>query len=207
MLECKNLSFKYDNKIIFEDFNYKFENNEIYAIIGESGKGKTTLLRCLAGLNKPYKGQTIYSYNESNEVITKPSKNIFMMHQHYTNFPWKTCLENVLFPVSLKEKITNILEAKAKVLLIKVGLGDYIDKYPSELSGGMNQRLALVRTIMAEPNVILMDEPMSALDSETRKLMQDLLLELHNRTNNIIIMITHDNNEAIKMAKTNIIKF
>lgn len=207
MLECKNLSFKYDDKIIFEDFNYKFENNEIYAIVGESGKGKTTLLRCLAGLNKPYKGQTIYSYNESNEIITKPSKNIFMMHQHYTNFPWKTCLKNVLFPVSLNEKITDILEAKAKVLLIKVGLGDYIDKYPSELSGGMNQRLALVRTIMAEPNVILMDEPMSALDSETRKLMQDLLLDLHNRTNNIIIMITHDNNEAIKMAKTNIIKF
>jgi ABC-type nitrate/sulfonate/bicarbonate transport system ATPase subunit len=75
-----------------------------------------------------------------------------------------------------------------------------LDRFPSELSGGMNQRLALARTIMAEPKVILMDEPMSALDSETRKIMQDLLLEMHNRTKNIIIMITHDENEAKRMS-------
>jgi ABC-type nitrate/sulfonate/bicarbonate transport system ATPase subunit len=92
--------------------------------MGQSGRGKTTLIRCIAGLNRPYKGQIIYSHDQLNEVITKPSKDIFMMHQHYTNFPWKTCLENVLFPVSLNEKITNIIEAKAKALLIKVGLGD-----------------------------------------------------------------------------------
>ena len=94
MIECKNLSAKYDDKIIFENFNYTFNDNSITCIVGTSGKGKTTLLRCICGLKQPYKGQTIYSYNDSNEIITKPSKNIFMMHQHYTNFPWKNCLQN-----------------------------------------------------------------------------------------------------------------
>lgn len=201
MIECKDLSMKYGKKVIFENYNHVFEDGSITAILGHSGRGKTTLIRCIAGLNKPYNGQVIYTHDELNEVITKPCKDIFMMHQHYSNFPWKTCLENLLLPLEINnKKITKNDKEKATLLLEKVGLKEYANLYPSSLSGGMNQRLALARTIMIEPKVLLMDEPMSALDSETRALMQDLLLDMHKRINNTIILITHDTNEAKKLA-------
>lgn len=202
MIEVKNLTMKYGKNTIFENYNHTFPDNSITAIMGESGKGKTTLIRCIAGLNKPTSGEVIVNGNK----ITKPNKEIFMMHQHYTNFPWKTCLENVLFPVQINGKIDSKDIKLASELLNMVGLGTHIDKYPSELSGGMNQRLAFARVLMAKPKIILMDEPMSALDSQTRKEMQDILLASHKMLKNTIILITHDSNEANRLADT-IIKF
>lgn len=200
MIKCKNLSVKFDNKEIIKDFNNTFFDDSITCIMGESGKGKTTLLRCIAGLLKPQSGQIIYTHDDKKEIITEPNPNIFMMHQHYTNFPWKTCLDNILFPLEINGKIKeeNIIEAKE--LLKRLNLVGCENKYPSELSGGMNQRLSLARTLIAKPKVILMDEPMSALDPETRKITQNLLLEYHKKMKNIIILITHDKQEAMKMG-------
>ena len=196
MIEIKNLSMKYGKNIIFENYNHVFKDNTITAIMGTSGKGKTTMIRCIAGLNKPNSGEVLYNGIK----IDKPNKDIFMMHQHYTNYPWKTCLENVLFPIAINNKITVEHIEEAKGFLRLVGLKDSMDKFPSELSGGMNQRLAFARVLMAKPKVILMDEPMSALDSVTRKEMQDILRASHNILKNIIILITHDRNEADKLA-------
>lgn len=202
MIKINNLTMKYDKNIIIDKFNYIFNDNTITAIMGESGVGKSTLIRCIAGLNKYSSGEILYD----NTKITKPNKDIFMMHQHYSNFPWKNCLENVLFPISLNRKITEKDKEQALVILEKVGLKNHLYKFPSELSGGMNQRLAFARILMAKPKVILMDEPMSALDSKTRELMQILLLELHNKEKNIIILITHSEQEARRLTE-NIIRF
>lgn len=196
MIKINNLEMKYGSDVIFKNFNHEFKDGTITAIMGPSGKGKTTLIRCIAGLNKPTNGEVLYN----DKVIKKPHKDIFMMHQHYANYPWKTCLENVLFPIAINRKITIQDKTKALALLDLVGLTNAANKFPSELSGGMNQRLAFARLLMAEPKVILMDEPMSALDKETRQDMQNILLDLNKKTNNTIIMITHDLNEANKLA-------
>lgn len=142
----------------------------------------------------------------NNIEVNRPSKDIYMMHQHYANFPFKTCIENVLFPISIKREIDKKDIKLAINILNDVGLIDYRDKYPSELSGGMNQRLALARALIIEPSILLMDEPMSALDIDTRTKMQDLVLKMQRINKSTIIMVTHDNNEANKMADY-IIKF
>lgn len=198
MIELKNIAIKFENKIIFKNFSYTFEDNTIYCLTGASGCGKTTLLRIISGLLKPNRG--IVAYNGLK--IKKPVKNIFMMNQGYTNFPWKNCLNNVLFPTKLTTKITEEHKQQAINLLKEVGLGEYIENYPYELSGGMKQRLALARTLMIKPEVILMDEPLGALDPEMREKMQNLILKLHEETKNTIIMITHDPEEAEKMSNT-----
>ncbi|MDP4181359.1 MAG: ABC transporter ATP-binding protein [Bacillota bacterium] len=236
IIQLNDISIKFDNKTIFTNYNNTFEGGKIYCITGPSGCGKTTLLRMISGLQKPDRGTVTYN----NLKVLKPLRNIFMMHQSYTNFPWKNCLENVLFPVKyhapkihssdneisesptrsrsrikmffkktfLKESsnnnITDDNRDKAINLLEEVGLGDAIERFPNELSGGMNQRLALARTLMMMPEVILMDEPLSALDPQTRNKMQDLILKLHKETGNTIIMVTHDLNEAQKMGDVNI---
>lgn len=187
---------KFDEKIILNNLNYQFELGLIHVIMGTSGCGKTTLLRIIAGLQKPTSGKVLINDQE----IKKQNNQIFMMHQHYTNFDWKNCLENVLFPLKIKNKITNDNIIEAKEILKLVGLSGYEKKYPSQLSGGMNQRLAFARTIMVKPKILLMDEPMSALDETTRRKMQTILKNLHQQTKNTIIMVTHSQEEGKIMA-------
>lgn len=197
MITLKDLTIEFEkNKPVINNFSHVFEDNKIHVIMGTSGKGKSTLLRAICGLLKPTSGDIYY-----NDIkIKKPNKEIFMMHQHYTNFPWKTCLENILFPLTMNGKISKSQISEGRQILDMVGLKDCENKYPSELSGGMNQRLSLARVIMAKPKVILMDEPMSALDQQTRSSMQSLVLSLHEVTNNTIIMVTHDEAEGKHMG-------
>ena len=196
LIKVNNVSKKFDKKIILNNYSRVFEDNKIYSIIGRSGCGKTTLLRIIAGLLESDTGSVTYNDGK----IDKKMPEIFMMHQHYTNFPWKTCLENVLFPSELKSKVTKEHEKQAVELLKQVGLGENVNMYPYELSGGMKQRLSLARILMTKPAVILMDEPMSALDDKTREKMQDYILSMHAETKNTIILVTHDVDEARKMG-------
>lgn len=196
MLECKDVNISFGNKKVINNYSQKFEDGKIYAILGTSGKGKTTLLRALCGLQDIDSG----SITLDNKPVNKIKSGIYMMHQHYSNFPFLTCLNNVLFGIKLKRKPQKEDIKKAEQILRSVGLLYCKDNYPSELSGGMNQRLALARILMTEPKIILMDEPMSALDEDTRKTMQDLVLEMQKDLKNTIIMVTHDEREAKKMA-------
>lgn len=196
MIQVDNLSVSFGDNKVLDNVSFDFEDNKIYCVLGRSGSGKSTLLRSIAGLLKPTDGKVTYKDKE----ITKPNENIFMMHQNYTNFPWKNCMENVLFPVKLMRKATKKDYVEATELLFKVGLGEHIEKYPEQLSGGMKQRLSLARVLMSKPEVILMDEPLSALDDKTRVEMQDLIMNLQKETKNIIIMITHSKSDADKMA-------
>ena len=188
-MDIKNLLVKYDNKIIFDKLNLLFNDNQINCIIGKSGIGKTTLLKCIAGLLK-YEGNILINDKKIN------TNEVFMMHQNYTNFPWLTCLNNVLFPIKIKRKVNEEDKKNALNILQLVGLEQNINDYPSQLSGGMQQRLALARTILIKPKILLMDEPLSALDYKTRDQMQKIILNIHNETNNTIIMVTHSLEEA-----------
>lgn len=196
MIKINNLSISFGDKIIFDKWNCEFNDNSIVAVLGRSGCGKTTLLRSIAGLFKPQSGEIFIN----DKKLSGPTKEIFMMHQTYANFPWKNCLDNILFPIKIQGTVTPEHKLEAQEMLIKVGLEGCAIKYPHELSGGMKQRLALARVLVTKPPIILMDEPLSALDPKTRSQMQDLVLDMHYKTKNTILMVTHDPEEARKMA-------
>lgn len=197
MIELNHLTTGYSrDKPLLKNINYKFDT-KIYGVLGESGCGKTTLLRTIAGLIKPLEGKVIVN----GEKVTKASKNnIYMMHQNYTSFDWLKCLDNILIAKKVKERITKQDIVNAEEMMKLVGLSGSEDKYPKQLSGGMRQRLALARTLFMNPEIILMDEPLSALDIDTREKMQDLIIEQHKKINNTIIMVTHSKEEAKKMC-------
>lgn len=187
---------------LLEKFNYQFDK-KIYGILGESGCGKTTLLRTIAGLTKPLHGEVIISGVKN----SKPNQNgIYMLHQNYTSFDWMTCLDNVLIAKEVKGRVTEKDKENALKMLELVKLNEHVYKFPKQLSGGMRQRLALARTLFMQPQIILMDEPLSALDGVTRAEMQKLIIKMHNNICNTIIMVTHSTEEAEKMCDE-IIKF
>jgi ABC-type nitrate/sulfonate/bicarbonate transport system ATPase subunit len=199
MIKVKNLTTGYSrDKPLKQNFSYTFEDNKVYGILGESGCGKSTLLKTIAGLIYPLDGEVYVN----DKILQRADKNdIYMMHQNYTSFDWLTCIDNILITEKVKHnRITDEKRKNALCWLDKVGLKEYADKYPTQLSGGMRQRLALARTLYMKPSIILMDEPLSALDENTRADMQDLILDIHKETKNTIIMITHSKEEAIKMC-------
>ena len=188
MIALNNLVVGY-NQPLMKPLNLTFENGHIYGVLGKSGCGKSTLLKTIAKMQKPLSGCVQRNDNDQ----------IYMMHQRYTNFNWLTCLDNVLIAERNKKKRKE-LKPKAIAVLQQVGLGEYLDRYPTELSGGMQQRLALARVLFVKPSYLLMDEPLSALDDSTRATMQQLIMDIHKETNNTIIMVTHSVEEAHKMC-------
>lgn len=188
MITLNNLVVGY-NKPLMKPLNLTFENGHIYGVLGKSGCGKSTLLKTIAKMQKPLSGGVQRNDNDQ----------IYMMHQRYTNFNWLTCLDNVLIAERNKKRRKE-LKSKAIAVLQQVGLGEYLDRYPTELSGGMQQRLALARVLFVKPKYLLMDEPLSALDDSTRAKMQKLIMDIHKETNNTIIMVTHSVEEAHKMC-------
>jgi len=188
MITLNKLVVGYD-KPLTKPMDLKFDDGKIYGILGKSGCGKSTLLKTIASMIKPISG----------EVVNQNTDQIYMMHQRYTNFNWLSCLDNVLIAERKKRKRKE-LRPQAVDVLNKVGLGEYLDRYPTELSGGMQQRLALARVLFVKPSILLMDEPLSALDDSTRAKMQQLIMDIHKETGNTIIMVTHSIAEAEKMC-------
>jgi ABC-type nitrate/sulfonate/bicarbonate transport system ATPase subunit len=169
---------------------------EFRVLLGPSGCGKSTLLRMIAGLDKPSGGQVLVN----GQPVTAPGKDRGMVFQKYTSFPWLTVAENVAYGM----KINGVPEAQRKEtverLLKSVGLTEFADVYPETLSGGMQQRVAIARTLALRPSVILMDEPFGALDAQTRSDMQQLLLQIWDETACTILFVTHDVEEAVYLA-------
>lgn len=192
MINLESVTIGYNGIAIQENISYNFAKGQIYGICGESGAGKTTLLKTIAGLINPINGDI------ERQVSTK---DIYMMHQAYTCFDWLTCLKNILITEKVRHNdISSETIVRAKQALNDVGLLDHQNRYPTQLSGGQRQRLALARTMFTNPPVILMDEPLSALDEVTRRKMQDLIIKKHRETGNTIIMITHSAEEARRMC-------
>ena len=196
MIQLNNLTIGYNGKPIMEGLNYTFENRKIYGILAPSGSGKTTLLRTVAGLIKPISGSV--SIDPGSDLPKDGTA--FMMHQKYTNFNWLNLVNNILIAERDRNLRNKERTEKALDILRQVGLYDYRDYYPTQLSGGMNQRLALARVLYVRPSNILMDEPLSALDDDTRKEMQKLILKMQRETGSTILMVTHSKAEAETMC-------
>lgn len=197
MIELNNVYTGYSrDKPLLKGFSFQFDN-KVYGILGESGCGKTTLLRTIARLMKPVSGEIIIN----GVSCGKASKNnVYMIHQNYTSFDWLTCLDNVLIAKKVKGKVLEKDILRAKEMIEQVGLSGNEVKYPKQLSGGQRQRLALARTLFMKPEIILMDEPLSALDQKTRSEMQNLIMRTHKETNSTVIMVTHSKEEAEKVC-------
>lgn len=169
---------------------------EIVGIVGPSGCGKSTLLSIIAGLIKPSTGKVLVN----GEKVTGPSENIGYMFQRDHLFEWRTILQNALLGLEIQGKVDKKSKQKAEKLLDTYGLGDFKNNYPSQLSGGMRQRAALIRTLIVEPNLLLLDEPFSALDYQTRLAISDevgLILKKEKKTT---LLVTHDISEAISLS-------
>ena len=174
-----------------------WDDGGAYALLGPSGCGKTTLLRLIAGLDQPTSGEVI----ADGEVVKKPSGDRAVIFQQYSLFPWLTVLENVMFGLNLKKDRTKEENLKAaERYLESVGLIDFKDSYPHELSGGMKQRANFLRTFINSNDLMLLDEPFGALDSITKTNMQKWLLNVREKFNSTIILITHDIEEAITLS-------
>lgn len=194
MIELNDLSIGYNGEAILEHIDQSFDDGLIYGVLAKSGTGKTTLLKTIAGLIRPISGKVVIDGVAYRNADRNP---VYMMHQRYSNFGWRTCVDNVL--IAQRDKKLRDRNDAIKVLSA-VGLEQYADKWPSQLSGGMQQRLALARTLYVQPKYLLMDEPLSALDDKTRSAMQCLILDVHAATGNTIIMVTHSQDEAFKMC-------
>src|SRR4051794_34260936 len=169
---------------------------EFRVLLGPSGCGKSTLLRMIAGLDKPSSGQVLVN----GQPVTGPGKDRGMVFQKYTSFPWLTVAENIEYGM----KINGVADAERRKtvdhLLEAVGLTGFAKVYPHTLSGGMQQRVAIARTLALRPQVVLMDEPFGALDAQTRTDMQDLLLRIWDESASTVLFVTHDVDEAIYLA-------
>lgn len=198
MIKLQKLTIGYTRDTpLISDIDYTFEDNKIYGILGKSGYGKSTLLKTIAGLQKPLSGEV---FIDNKQVKNARTSEAYMMFQNYTCFDWLKCLDNVLIAQKVKGSVSDQDIENAKKWLSAVGLGNDLDKYPTQLSGGMKQRLALARTLFMNPKVVLMDEPLSALDEKTRTAMQNLIVEDHSHDKNIIIMITHSHEEVERIC-------
>lgn len=194
LLEVKNLKKIFhtekDDVLALENVSFDVYENEFISLVGPSGCGKSTILSILSGLNKPTDGNIKFSRD-----IT-----VGYMLQSDCLFEWRTILENCLLGLEITGKLTNENKDYVIELLNTYGLYDFKDKYPSSLSGGMRQRVSLIRTLALKPDILLLDEPMSALDSQTRMAIGEDIFNIIKHEGKSVIMVTHDINEAISMS-------
>jgi NitT/TauT family transport system ATP-binding protein len=178
------------------DINFCTHRREFLCVVGPSGCGKTTLVRILAGLEEKNSGQVLLQ----GKAVTEPGSDRGMVFQGYTLFPWLTVKKNVMFGLEVNGRGRHDSEREALQWLQLIGLERFADAYPHQLSGGMKQRVAIVRALANQPRILLMDEPFGALDAQTRCRMQSHLLEIWRKIDITIVFITHDLDEAIFLA-------
>jgi NitT/TauT family transport system ATP-binding protein len=176
----------------------KPDSGEVIVFLGPSGCGKSTILKAVAGLLPPTEGQVLVD----GKVVTDVGRDRGMVFQAYTSFGWLTVRQNVEYGLKLQGVSTSDRRKVSDKILQSVGLAEFAERYPKDLSGGMKQRVAIARTLVNNPRVVLMDEPFGALDPQTRWGMQSLLLDVSRAENNTILFVTHDVSEAVYLADT-----
>ena len=178
------------------DITIEVKDEEFICILGPSGCGKTTLLRIIAGLEHPDAG----AVKIDDTVIDRPNQKLGMIFQDYSLYPWRTVNENIAFGLELHGVPKERQDLIVKKYITLAGLAEFGKSYPHELSGGMRQRVAVVRALAVEPMVLLMDEPFGALDAQTRNMLQNELLDIWQKTKKTILFVTHSVDEAVFLA-------
>ena len=211
MIELKHVSKTYDSGAnggvdALKDVSLTIEDGDIYGIIGMSGAGKSTLVRCINLLERPTKGEIIVDGQRLDTMtpaqLRAARRNITMIFQHFNLLMQRTCLRNVCFPMEISGVKRADAEKRGRELLELVGLPDKADAYPAQLSGGQQQRVAIARSLVNQPRVLLLDEPLGALDLKLRKEMQLELKRLQREMNITFVYVTHDQEEALTMSDT-----
>ena len=185
------------SKEVLRNISFALRSGEFLSLVGSSGSGKSTILRLIAGLEQPSSGQVLVD----GEVVQGPGPDRGMVFQKYSLYPWLNAAENVAFGMRLQGLPQRDINERTAYFLEVVGLQDAARKLPRELSGGMQQRVAIARTLATNPKVLLLDEPFGALDLQIREAMQDFLLQLWQRTGLTVLLITHDVEEALVLAQ------
>ena len=200
-LEIRNLTRSFTREdgsemIVLDNLDLAVSDKEFVCILGSSGCGKTTLLRLIAGLDQEREGQIVLD----GEEMQGPSPKVGFVFQEYSLFPWRSVIDNIAFGLEMNGIGREERYLIADRYLDLVGLKQFKNSYPSELSGGMRQRVAVARALALEPVLLLMDEPFGALDAQTRNMLQKELLEIREKTKKTIIFITHSVDEAVYLA-------
>lgn len=195
-IKIEHITKQFDNMLVLEDVSISLRENEFVSILGPSGSGKSTLFNVIAGLTQPDKGNIIID----NEDCTGKTGRVSYMHQKDLLLPWRKIIDNVALPLNVKGINKRDARAKVKPYFEIFGLEGFEDKYPFQLSGGMRQRAALMRTYMFSQDVILLDEPFGGLDAITKRKMQDWLIGVLKNLNASVLFITHDIEEAVYLS-------
>ena len=201
LIDLKNISKSFDKELVLDDLNLYIRENEFLTLLGPSGRGKTTTLRILGGFTSPDQGKVIFDGQD----ITKlpPNKRqLNTVFQKYALFTHMSIAENIAFGLKIKNKSKSYINDKIKYALKLVNLDGYENRMPDSLSGGQQQRIAIARAIVNEPKVLLLDEPLGALDLKMRQDMQYELIRLKNELGITFIYVTHDQEEALTMSDT-----
>ncbi|MBQ5675271.1 MAG: ABC transporter ATP-binding protein [Lachnospiraceae bacterium] len=201
LIDLKNITKSYDGNIILDDLTLYIRENEFLTLLGPSGCGKTTTLRIIGGFETPNQGQVLFN---GTDITTLPpnKRQLNTVFQKYALFPHMTIAENIAFGLKIKNKSKAYIDDKIKYALKLVNLDGYEKRMPDSLSGGQQQRIAIARAIVNEPKLLLLDEPLGALDLKLRQDMQYELIRLKNELGITFIYVTHDQEEALTMSDT-----
>ena len=201
LIDLKNITKSYDGNIILDDLTLYIRENEFLTLLGPSGCGKTTTLRIIGGFETPDQGQVLFN---GTDITTLPpnKRQLNTVFQKYALFPHMTIAENIAFGLKIKNKSKAYIDDKIKYALKLVNLDGYEKRMPDSLSGGQQQRIAIARAIVNEPKLLLLDEPLGALDLKLRQDMQYELIRLKNELGITFIYVTHDQEEALTMSDT-----
>jgi len=198
MLQINDLSFTFGpGKSVFEKISLDVKAGEFVSLIGSSGSGKSTLFKLVNGLLEPDQGEIVIN---DGKVTGKRLGSVGYMPQKDLLLPWRTVLDNVLLPLEVAKENKKVKLPEVREWLTRFGLADYEESFPNELSGGMRQRAAFLRTLMTGKELLLLDEPFGALDSMTKRTMHSWLLGLWGELQKTVLFITHDLEEAILLS-------
>lgn len=200
-IEFRNVHKSFGNNEVLKGINLSIDEGEFVTLLGPSGCGKSTLLRCFSGLETVTEGE-IYLDGTNITDFTPKQRKIGMVFQQYSLFPNMTVRQNVAFGLQMQKKDKHFIAEKVKDVLHTVGLSDKLDQYPRQLSGGQQQRVALARAIIMEPKVLLLDEPLSAIDALLRRNLQVEIRKIQQSLKMTTIFVTHDQEEAMVMSDT-----
>ena len=201
ILKLENITKSYDGKVILDDLDLEIGKNEFVTLLGPSGCGKTTTLRIIGGFEMPDQGRVMF---EGQDItgISPDKRHINTVFQKYSLFSHMSVAENIAFGLKLKKKSKSYIQDKIKYALKLVDLDGFEHRKPASLSGGQQQRIAIARAIVNEPEILLLDEPLGALDLKMRQDMQRELIKIKNEVGITFVYVTHDQEEALTMSDT-----